>query len=127
MGNSSKTPDRDNELIPSSEEALGPRKERGPSERLDSNVCQRASPKGKSLVEETKNVIRGSEEAVGPKERHHSFRSSSRLHKFQTKTNQKGKQKEMSKWDKMYPQNYTIPRREKAAMDNVFNMTRTLM
>ncbi|MBW0510288.1 hypothetical protein O181_050003 [Austropuccinia psidii MF-1] len=113
MVTSSKPLNRDNELIPSSEEALGPRKERGPSERLYINVCQRESPKGKSLVEEKKNVIRESEEAVGPKERHHSFRSSSRLHKCQTKKNQRGKQKEISKWNKLYPQNYTIPKRKR--------------
>ncbi|MBW0504042.1 hypothetical protein O181_043757 [Austropuccinia psidii MF-1] len=45
--------------------------------------------------------------------------------------NQKGKQKEKgkakSKWNKPYPQNYRIPKREKTAMDNVFNMARALM
>ncbi|MBW0567237.1 hypothetical protein O181_106952 [Austropuccinia psidii MF-1] len=43
------------------------------------------------------------------------------------KTNQKGKQTAMPKWNKPYPQNDMIPRKEKTAMDNVFNMTRTLM
>ncbi|MBW0591327.1 hypothetical protein O181_131042 [Austropuccinia psidii MF-1] len=47
------------------------------------------------------------------------------------KTNQKGKQKakgkENPKWNKPYPQNYRIPKKEKTAMDNVFNMARTLM
>ncbi|MBW0593322.1 hypothetical protein O181_133037 [Austropuccinia psidii MF-1] len=41
------------------------------------------------------------------------------------KTNQKGKAK--PKWNKPYPQNYRIPKKEKTAMDNVFNMARTLM
>ncbi|MBW0471859.1 hypothetical protein O181_011574 [Austropuccinia psidii MF-1] len=41
------------------------------------------------------------------------------------KRNQKGKAK--SKWNKTYTQNYRIPKREKTAMDNVFNMARTLM
>ncbi|MBW0525333.1 hypothetical protein O181_065048 [Austropuccinia psidii MF-1] len=47
------------------------------------------------------------------------------------KSNQKGKQKAKgkakSKWNKPYPQNYRIPKKEKTAMDNVFNMGRTLM
>ncbi|MBW0524894.1 hypothetical protein O181_064609 [Austropuccinia psidii MF-1] len=36
------------------------------------------------------------------------------------KNNQKGKKKAKSKWNKPYPQNYRIPKREKTAMDNVF-------
>ncbi|MBW0463064.1 hypothetical protein O181_002779 [Austropuccinia psidii MF-1] len=47
------------------------------------------------------------------------------------KTNQKGNQKEKGKanpkWNKPYPQNYRIPKKEKTAMDNVLNMARTLM
>ncbi|MBW0533127.1 hypothetical protein O181_072842 [Austropuccinia psidii MF-1] len=47
------------------------------------------------------------------------------------KTNQKGKQKAKGKakpmWNKPYPQNYRIPKKEKTAMDNVFNMARALM
>ncbi|MBW0525258.1 hypothetical protein O181_064973 [Austropuccinia psidii MF-1] len=47
------------------------------------------------------------------------------------KTNQKGKQKAKGKakpkWNKPYPQNYRIPKKEKTAMDNVLNMARTLM
>ncbi|MBW0564228.1 hypothetical protein O181_103943 [Austropuccinia psidii MF-1] len=47
------------------------------------------------------------------------------------KTNQKGNQKEKGKpkpkWNKPYLQNYRIPKKEKTAMDNVFNMARTLM
>ncbi|MBW0592773.1 hypothetical protein O181_132488 [Austropuccinia psidii MF-1] len=43
------------------------------------------------------------------------------------KTNQKGKQKAKPKWNKPYPPNYRIPKKEKTAMENVFNMTRTLM
>ncbi|MBW0559758.1 hypothetical protein O181_099473 [Austropuccinia psidii MF-1] len=41
------------------------------------------------------------------------------------KTNHKGKGK--PKWNKPYPQNYRILKKEKTAMDNVFNMARTLM
>ncbi|MBW0556763.1 hypothetical protein O181_096478 [Austropuccinia psidii MF-1] len=47
------------------------------------------------------------------------------------KTNQKGKQKAKGKakhkWNKPYPQNYRIPKKEKTGMDNMFNMARTLM
>ncbi|MBW0534864.1 hypothetical protein O181_074579 [Austropuccinia psidii MF-1] len=47
------------------------------------------------------------------------------------KSNQKGKQKakekEKSKWNKPYPHNYRISKKEKTAMENVFNMARTLM
>ncbi|MBW0575155.1 hypothetical protein O181_114870 [Austropuccinia psidii MF-1] len=47
------------------------------------------------------------------------------------KTNQKGKQKskgkEKPKWNKLFPQNHRIPKKEKTVMDNVFNMARTSM
>ncbi|MBW0510785.1 hypothetical protein O181_050500 [Austropuccinia psidii MF-1] len=43
------------------------------------------------------------------------------------KTNQKGKKKAKPKWNKPYPQNYRIPKKEKTAIDKVFNMARTLM
>ncbi|MBW0589234.1 hypothetical protein O181_128949 [Austropuccinia psidii MF-1] len=47
------------------------------------------------------------------------------------KTNEKGKQKAKGKakpkWNKPYPQNYRIPKKEKTAMDNVFNMEGTSM
>ncbi|MBW0499188.1 hypothetical protein O181_038903 [Austropuccinia psidii MF-1] len=47
------------------------------------------------------------------------------------KSNQEGKQKAKgkakSKWNNHYPQNYRIPKKEKTAMDNGFNMVRTLM
>ncbi|MBW0591328.1 hypothetical protein O181_131043 [Austropuccinia psidii MF-1] len=43
------------------------------------------------------------------------------------KTIQKGKQKAKPKWNKPYPQNYRIPKKEKTAMDSVFNMARTLI
>ncbi|MBW0573318.1 hypothetical protein O181_113033 [Austropuccinia psidii MF-1] len=48
-----------------------------------------------------------------------------------SKNHQKGKQKEKGrakpKWNKPYKQNSRIPKEEKTAMDNVFNMARTLM
>ncbi|MBW0587767.1 hypothetical protein O181_127482, partial [Austropuccinia psidii MF-1] len=50
-----------------------------------------------------------------------------RTPKTNQKGNQKAKGKENHKWNKAYPQNYRIPKKEKTAMDNVFNMARTLM
>ncbi|MBW0552971.1 hypothetical protein O181_092686 [Austropuccinia psidii MF-1] len=48
-----------------------------------------------------------------------------------TNNNQKGKQKPKGKakpkWNQPYPQNYRIPKKGKTAMDNVFNIARTLM
>ncbi|MBW0542813.1 hypothetical protein O181_082528 [Austropuccinia psidii MF-1] len=48
-----------------------------------------------------------------------------------TKSNQNGKKKAKvkakPKWKKPYPQNYRIPKKEKIAMDNLFNTARTLM
>ncbi|MBW0510176.1 hypothetical protein O181_049891 [Austropuccinia psidii MF-1] len=41
------------------------------------------------------------------------------------KTSHKGKEK--PKWNKPYLQNYSITKREKTAMENVFNMARTLI
>ncbi|MBW0474649.1 hypothetical protein O181_014364 [Austropuccinia psidii MF-1] len=38
-----------------------------------------------------------------------------------------GKGKERPKWNKPYPQNCRIPKREKTAIDTVLNMARTLM
>ncbi|MBW0525423.1 hypothetical protein O181_065138 [Austropuccinia psidii MF-1] len=47
------------------------------------------------------------------------------------KTNQKGKKKAKGKakpkWNKPYLEHYRIPKKEKTAIDNVFNMERTLM
>ncbi|MBW0530890.1 hypothetical protein O181_070605 [Austropuccinia psidii MF-1] len=51
--------DRENVLISSSEEALRPRKERGPSERLESNVYQREIPTDKILVKKPEHFNRG--------------------------------------------------------------------
>ncbi|MBW0527456.1 hypothetical protein O181_067171 [Austropuccinia psidii MF-1] len=63
---SGKSLDRHNELICSSDEFNGPRKDRGSSEGLDTHVLQRTSRTDKSLVEKPKHVVRGPEEEVGP-------------------------------------------------------------
>ncbi|MBW0568613.1 hypothetical protein O181_108328 [Austropuccinia psidii MF-1] len=67
VGTSSKSLDRHNELISSSEEVHGPRKDRGSPEGLDTHVLKRTSPKDKSLVEKPKYAFRGPEEEVGPR------------------------------------------------------------
>ncbi|MBW0513805.1 hypothetical protein O181_053520 [Austropuccinia psidii MF-1] len=56
------------ELISSSEEVYGARKDRGTSEGLDTHVLHRTSPTDKSLVVKPKHVIRQSEEEVGPRQ-----------------------------------------------------------
>ncbi|MBW0586414.1 hypothetical protein O181_126129 [Austropuccinia psidii MF-1] len=67
VGTSAKSLDRHNELLFSSEEVHGPRKDRRTSEGLDTHVLQGTSPTDKSLVEKPKHVVRGPEEEVGPK------------------------------------------------------------
>ncbi|MBW0464472.1 hypothetical protein O181_004187 [Austropuccinia psidii MF-1] len=66
-------------------EALGPREARGPSDKLETHVLQRTSPKDEILVEKPKHFVRGSEETVGLKKGHNSSGSSSILNKFQTR------------------------------------------
>ncbi|MBW0589140.1 hypothetical protein O181_128855 [Austropuccinia psidii MF-1] len=58
----------DHELISSSEEVHGSRKDRGTFEGPDTHVLQRSSPTDKSLVEKPKHVIRGPEGEVGLRE-----------------------------------------------------------
>ncbi|MBW0503307.1 hypothetical protein O181_043022 [Austropuccinia psidii MF-1] len=69
VGTSSKSLDRYNELIYSSEEAHGPRKDRGSSEGVDTHVLQRTSPKDKSLIEKTKACFQRTRRRSWPKER----------------------------------------------------------
>ncbi|MBW0531974.1 hypothetical protein O181_071689 [Austropuccinia psidii MF-1] len=136
-GNFPKSLDRHHELISSSEIFHGARKYRGTSEGLDTHVLQRTSPKYKILVEKPENYIRGPAEEIGLRKEKQpsgsSQASTSKSHPEQVpnKPKQKGKPKEKGKakpkWNKPHPQNYRIPNKEKTAMDNVFNMARTLM
>ncbi|MBW0502687.1 hypothetical protein O181_042402 [Austropuccinia psidii MF-1] len=64
VGTSSKSLNRQNELLSSSEEAHGPRKDRRTSERLDTHVLEGASPTDKSLVEKPNHFVRQPEEVV---------------------------------------------------------------
>ncbi|MBW0546910.1 hypothetical protein O181_086625 [Austropuccinia psidii MF-1] len=72
--------DRHHELISSSEEVHGARKDRRTSEGLDTHVLQRTSTTDKSLVEKPKHVIRGPEEEVGPRKGKKPSGSSPSLH-----------------------------------------------
>ncbi|MBW0461646.1 hypothetical protein O181_001361 [Austropuccinia psidii MF-1] len=69
VGNSSPLVDKHNEILTSSKEVLGPRKNSRPSDGYDAYVFQRTSPKDKNLFEKQKHFVRGPEERVGPKER----------------------------------------------------------
>ncbi|MBW0555984.1 hypothetical protein O181_095699 [Austropuccinia psidii MF-1] len=80
-GTSPKSLDRPHELISSSEEGHGGKKDRGTSEGLDTHVLQRTSQTDKSFVEKPKHVIRGPEEEVGPREGKQTSGRSSSLHK----------------------------------------------
>ncbi|MBW0510832.1 hypothetical protein O181_050547 [Austropuccinia psidii MF-1] len=93
VGNSSNSLDRHNELISSSEEAHGPRKDRGSSEGLDTHVLQRTSLTDKSLVEKSKHVVRGQEE-VDPRKGQQPSGSSRSLHKQKSASTSTKKGKE---------------------------------
>ncbi|MBW0559453.1 hypothetical protein O181_099168, partial [Austropuccinia psidii MF-1] len=81
VGTSTKSLDRHHELISSSEEVHGTRKNRGTSEGLDTHVLQRTSPTDKSLVEKPKQVFRGPEEEVGSRKGQQPSGSSPSLQK----------------------------------------------
>ncbi|MBW0580659.1 hypothetical protein O181_120374 [Austropuccinia psidii MF-1] len=81
VGTSPKSLDRHHELISSSEEVHGARKDRGTSEGLNTQVLQRTSPTDRSLVEKPKHVIRGPEDEFYPREGKQLSGSSPSLHK----------------------------------------------
>ncbi|MBW0586915.1 hypothetical protein O181_126630 [Austropuccinia psidii MF-1] len=81
-GTSSQIVDRENKLIPSSSEALGNRKEKRTSERLDTHFMEGTGPNNKSLVEKPTNLVGVSEERVGPDKIKQPSESSSCLQKF---------------------------------------------
>ncbi|MBW0537211.1 hypothetical protein O181_076926 [Austropuccinia psidii MF-1] len=81
VGTSLMSLDRHNELISSSEEFHGSRKDRGTSEGLDTHVLQRTNSTDKILVEKPEHVIRGPEEEIGPRKGKKPSGSSPSLHK----------------------------------------------
>ncbi|MBW0490438.1 hypothetical protein O181_030153 [Austropuccinia psidii MF-1] len=86
VGTSAKSLDRNNELLSSSKEAHGPRKDRRTSGGLDTHVLQGTSPTDKSLVEKPKHAVRGPEEEVGPRKGQQPSGSSQSLHKQKSAT-----------------------------------------
>ncbi|MBW0529420.1 hypothetical protein O181_069135 [Austropuccinia psidii MF-1] len=80
VGTSPKSLDRHHELISSSEEVHGARKDSGISKGLDTHVLQRTNPTDKRLVKKPKHVIRGSEEEVGARQGQRPSGSSSSIH-----------------------------------------------
>ncbi|MBW0557468.1 hypothetical protein O181_097183 [Austropuccinia psidii MF-1] len=80
VGTSPKYLDRHHDLISSSEEVHGARKDTRTSEGLDTHVFQRKSTTDKSLVEKPKHVIRGPKEEVGPRQGKQPSGSSPSLH-----------------------------------------------
>ncbi|MBW0589763.1 hypothetical protein O181_129478 [Austropuccinia psidii MF-1] len=68
LGTSSQRLDRENELLPSGEEALASRKDIGDSERMNSNVFKREILQYQGLFDKRKHIIKGSEELADPKE-----------------------------------------------------------
>ncbi|MBW0575242.1 hypothetical protein O181_114957 [Austropuccinia psidii MF-1] len=101
------------------------------------------SPKDKSLVEKPKHFIGGPEEEVDPRQGKQPCGSSQSFHKQnsastsakqaqanpkdQPEGQEKGKGKGNATWNKPYMQNSRILKKGKTAMDNVFNMARTMM
>ncbi|MBW0563506.1 hypothetical protein O181_103221 [Austropuccinia psidii MF-1] len=81
VGTYAKSLDRHNELLSSSEDVHGPRKDRRTSEGLDTNVLQGKIPTDKRLVEKPKHVVQGPEEDVGPRKGQQPSGSSTSLHK----------------------------------------------
>ncbi|MBW0594143.1 hypothetical protein O181_133858 [Austropuccinia psidii MF-1] len=143
VGTSPKSLDRNHELIYSSEEINGARKDRGASEGLDTHVLQRTSPTDKSFAEKPKHVIRGPEEEVGPRQGKQPSGRSTTLHqqkhsssgakqaqensKDQPEGQAKGKEKGKAQVEQALPENYRIPKKDKTSMDNVFNVARALI
>ncbi|MBW0590224.1 hypothetical protein O181_129939 [Austropuccinia psidii MF-1] len=139
VGTSPKSFDRHHELISSSEEVHGARKDRGTSEGLDTHVLQRTSPTDKNWLKnqcmlsehQKKKLAQGKDnkpvEAHQASTRKDPPQQVPNKPKQTPKTNQKGKKKTKPKWNKPSPQNYRIPKKEKTAMDDVFNMARALM
>ncbi|MBW0577009.1 hypothetical protein O181_116724 [Austropuccinia psidii MF-1] len=81
VGTSSKSFERHNELLYSSEEINGPRKDRRTSEGLDIHFLQGKSPIDKGFVEKPKHFVRGPEEEVAPRKGQQPSGSSPSLHK----------------------------------------------
>ncbi|MBW0546153.1 hypothetical protein O181_085868, partial [Austropuccinia psidii MF-1] len=132
VGTSPKSLDRHHKLISSSEEVHGARKDRGTSEGLETHVLPGEVQQIKAwlkiqitLSEDQKTKLAQEKENSLVEDLQAS--TSAKEAQATPKNDQKGKKKVKPKWNKPYPQNYRNPKKEKTAMDNVFNMARTLM
>ncbi|MBW0512498.1 hypothetical protein O181_052213 [Austropuccinia psidii MF-1] len=143
VGTSTKSLDGHNGLLSSIEEVHGPRKEKGLSEVLDTHSLQGTSPTDKSLAEKPKHFVRGPEEEVGPRKAKQPSESSPSLHKKtsastgakqgqanhkeQSEGQAKGKGKGKIQMEQALPTELQNYKEKGTAMDNVFNMARTLL
>ncbi|MBW0579781.1 hypothetical protein O181_119496 [Austropuccinia psidii MF-1] len=102
VGTSSKSLDRHNELLSSSEKVHGPIKDRRTSEGLDTHVLQGTSPTDKSLVEKPKHAVRGPEEEFGQRKVQHPSASSPILYKqkYTSTSTKKGQENLKQKSDR---------------------------
>ncbi|MBW0500901.1 hypothetical protein O181_040616 [Austropuccinia psidii MF-1] len=138
VGTSAKSLDRHNELLSSSEEVMGPEQTEEFLRGWKPMSCKgqvqeiKAWLKNQSMLSEDqkKKLAQGKDnspvEAPQASTSKNTPQQVPNKDKQTPKSNQKGKQKakvkEKSKWNKLYPQNYRIPKKDKTAMDNVFNM-----
>ncbi|MBW0468548.1 hypothetical protein O181_008263 [Austropuccinia psidii MF-1] len=139
MGTFSKSLDRQNELLSSSEEVHGPRKDRGTSEGLHTHFSPRKSPTDKSLRENQSNLSED-QKKIWPKGRRTTAQwkilktphqklpdKGKQAPKSNQNVKQKARGKAKPKWNKPYPQNYRISKKENTAMKNVFYIARNLI
>ncbi|MBW0573684.1 hypothetical protein O181_113399 [Austropuccinia psidii MF-1] len=131
---SPKSLDRHHELISSSEELLKgwvPMSCKGPVQQIKAWLKNQSM----SSEDQQKKLAQGKENGPVEDSQASTIKNTPQQvpnqPKQTPKTNHKGKQKAKGKakpkWNKPYLQNYRIPKKEKTAMDNVFNMARTLM
>ncbi|MBW0531695.1 hypothetical protein O181_071410 [Austropuccinia psidii MF-1] len=92
VGTSAKYLNRKDELLSSSEDVHGPRKDRRTSEGLHIHVSQGTRTTDKSLAEKPKHFVRGPEEEVGPRKGQQTSEISSSLHKQKFPTSTSAKQ-----------------------------------
>ncbi|MBW0578085.1 hypothetical protein O181_117800 [Austropuccinia psidii MF-1] len=121
VGTSAKSLDMHNELISSSEEVHGPRKA-----RLKNQSMLSENQKKKLAKKKVKSPV---EAAKSPQEKIHLNKCQIRQAnpKEHSEGQEKGKRKAKAQVEQAYPQSYIITKKEKKAMENVFNMARTLM
>ncbi|MBW0497068.1 hypothetical protein O181_036783 [Austropuccinia psidii MF-1] len=143
VGTSSKSLDRQNELLYSSEEVHGPRIDRGSSGGWKPMSFKGQVQKIKAWLkfqsmlskDQKKKLAQGKDnnpvEAPQASTSKHLPQQVPNKGNQTPKSNKKGKKKEKGKakpkCNKPYPQKYIIPKKEKTVMENVLNMATALM